>query len=335
MNREFLKEWFGIYAGRELGDPQRFFADRYEDLLDFVEKCKVEKKPCYMSVQPYSDRDCVYGLEKLFFDFDSKEDTSKAWKEAETFAEKLIEYYRVLPFITFSGGKGYHVYVFLKNTVAFPNHRAELVKKVYELLQRKLLKGFKFETLDQSVIGDLKRLARVPYSMHEKTGKRCYPITLSHQFFDPESLEIYRVYGLDTYLIREVIRDITNKEKIHNVKRSRSKKYVSNSKVRPCILEALKQPLEGEEGHLMRLAIAREYLNLGYSVDEVAQLFKTQSDYGDGRKSRYYVEYLKRHPSKPVKCKTIQELGFCLGDSCKIYRRSNPLRSKSRMRGKA
>jgi len=319
MKGEFLKEWFGIYAGRELGDPQRFFTDRYEDLIDFVAKCRAEKKPCYMSVQPYFKRDWVYGLEKLFFDFDSKEDTSKAWKEAEAFAENLIEYYGVLPFITFSGGKGYHVYVFLKNTVAFPNHRADLVKKVYERLQRKLLKGLNFETLDQNVIGDLKRLARVPYSVHEKTGKLCHPIALNHQFYDPKSLEIYREHGLDTSLIREVIKEITSREKIR--KPARSKIHASNSKIRPCILEALKQPLEDEEGHLMRLAIAREYLNLGYSVDEVAQLFKTQSDYGDGRKSRYYVEYLKRHPSKPVRCKTIQELGFCLGDSCEIYRR--------------
>jgi len=324
MSEEFFKDWFGIYAGRELGDPQRFFTDRYEDLIGFVEKCRVEKRPCYMSVQPYFRRDWVYGLEKLFFDFDCKEDTSRAWKEAGAFAENLIEYYGVLPFVTFSGGKGYHVYVFLKNTVAFPTHRVELVKQVYELLQRKILKGFKFETLDQSVIGDLKRLARVPYSVHEKTGKLCHPIALNHQFYDPKSLDVYREYGLDTSLIREVIKEITSKEKIRKSKSARSAVRISNSKIRPCVLEALKKPLEGEEGHLMRLAIAREFLNAGYSVDDVVSLFKSQGDFNE-RKTRYYVEYLKQHPSKPVRCKTIRELGFCLGDSCKIYKRRGDL----------
>jgi len=320
MNREFLKEWFGIYAGRELGDPQRFFTDRYENLIDFVEKCRAEKKPCYMSVQPYFKRDWVYGLEKLFFDFDSKEDTSKAWREAEVFAENLIEYYGVLPFITFSGGKGYHVYIFLKNTVAFPNHRTDLVKKVYELLQRKLLKGLELETLDQSVIGDLKRLARIPYSVHEKTGKLCHPIALNHQFYDPKSLEIYREHGLDTSLIREVIKEITSREKIQRSKHVRSKIYVSNSKIRPCILEALKKPLEGEEGHLMRLAIAVEFLNKGYSVDQVVDLFRAQGDFSE-RKTRYYVEDAKRKGYKPFRCSKIRKLGFCLENSCEIYRR--------------
>ena len=320
MNEEFLKEWFGIYAGRELGDPQRFFTDRYEDLISFVEKCRAERKPCYMSVQPYFKRDQVYGLEKLFFDFDSPDDTSKAWKETEAFAEKLIEYYRVLPFITFSGGKGYHVYIFLKNTVAFPAHRTELVKQIYGLLQRKILKGFNFETLDQSVIGDLKRLARVPYSIHEKTGKLCHPISLNHRFYDPKSLDVFREYGLDTSLIREAIKEITSKEKIQKPKSVRSTIRISNSNIRPCILEALKRPLEGKNGHLMRLAIAREFLNAGYSVDDVVALFKGQEDFNE-RKTRYYVEYLKQHPSKPVRCSTIRELGFCLGDSCKIYRR--------------
>ena len=325
MNVEFLKEWFGIYAGRELGDPQRFFTDRYEDLISFVEKCKAEKKPCYMSVQPYFKRDQVYGLEKLFFDFDSPDDTSKAWKETEAFAEKLIEYYRVLPFITFSGGKGYHVYVFLKNTVAFPIHRAEFIKKVYELLQHKLLKGFNFETLDQSVIGDLKRLARVPFSIHEKTGKLCHPIALNHQFYDPKSLEIYRERGLDTSLIREVIKEIISREKIQRSKHVRSKIYVSNSKIRPCILEALKKPLEGENGHLMRLAIAVEFLNKGYSADQVVVLFRSQRDFSE-RKTRYYVEDAERRDYKPFRCSTIKKLGFCLGSSCPIYKRREGIR---------
>jgi len=318
MNREFLEEWFGIYAGRELGDPQRFFTDRYENLIDFVEKCKAEKKPCYMSVQPYFKRDWVYGLEKLFFDFDSKKDTSKAWKEAEAFAENLIEYYKILPFITFSGAKGYHVYVFLKNTVAFPNHRAELVKKVYEMLQRKLLKGLNFETLDQSVIGDLKRLARIPYSTHEKTGKLCHPLTLTHQFFDPKSLEIYREHGLDTSLIREVIKEITSREKIQRSRPARSKIHASNYKVRPCILEALKHPLEDHGGHKMRLAIAIEFLHKGLPVDQIVDLFQNQADFNRER-SRYYVEDAKRKGYKPFRCSTIRKLGFCLGESCPFY----------------
>ena len=322
MHEEFLKEWFGIHAGRELGSPERFFVEKPEDLIDFVQKCRAEHAPCYMSVQPYSRRDQVYGLEKLFFDFDCKEDTSLAWRDAATFAENLIEFYRVLPFITFSGGKGYHVYVFLKNTVVFPLHRTEFVKHVYERLQRKLLKGLKFETLDQSVIGDLKRLARVPYSIHEKTEKTCHPISLQHQFIDPRSLEVYRLYGLDTGLIQDICGELKLEEKLKEflTREKKSIRIFKTGKVRPCIQEALKQPLEDKEGHLMRLAIAVEFLNKGYSVDQVVDLFRAQGDFSE-RKTRYYVEDAKRKGYKPFRCSKIRELGFCLGDSCMLQKR--------------
>jgi len=322
MHEKFLKEWFGIYAGRELGCPERFYADKPGDLLIFVEKCKAEKIPCYMSVQPYSGRDWVYGLEKIFFDFDSKEGTSKAWKEAVTFAENLIKYYGVLPFITFSGGKGYHVYVFLKNTVAFPTHRAELVKRIYERLQHKLLKGLKFETLDQSVIGGIKRLARIPYSIHEKTGKPCHPISLSHQFINPKNLEVYRVYGLDTSMIQDICRELKLEEAFQEVLTCEKKdsNIYKTGKVRPCIQEALKRHLEDKEGHLMRLAIAVEFLNKGYSVNRVVDLFRAQGDF-DPSRTRYYVEDAKRKGYKPFRCSTIKKLGFCLGVSCSIYKK--------------
>jgi DNA primase large subunit len=70
----------------------------------------------------------------------------------------------------------------------------------------------------------------------------------------------------------------------------------------------------------MRIAISRECLIAGFQIKEIVDLFKTQSDF-DAGKSRYYIEYLAADPYPPFKCKTIEELCFCLGDSCPFYRK--------------
>jgi len=176
--------------------------------------------------------------------------------------------------------------------------------------------------LDQSVIGDLKRLARVPYSIHEKTEKTCHPISLQHQFIDPRSLEVYRFYGLDTGLIQDICGELKLEKKLKEslTREKKSIRIFKTGKVRPCIQEALKQPLENKAGHLMRLAIAVEFLNKGYSVDQVVDLFRDQRDFSE-RKTRYYVEDALKKGYKPFRCSTIWDLGFCL-KNCKKRRKN-------------
>ena len=115
MNLKFYNEWFGVHGGREV-----FYANRRsreyikspEQLETYVKECTNLQIPAYMSVQPYISRDRVFGLEKLYFDFDCEGKLDKAWRDAYTFSETLIKYYGVEPLILFSGCKGYNVYVF-------------------------------------------------------------------------------------------------------------------------------------------------------------------------------------------------------------------------------
>jgi hypothetical protein len=104
-----------------------------------------------VSVQPYKDRDIVYGLEKFYFDFDSKEAPEKALNEALAFAKALKEYYGIEPFLKLLGRKGSHVDVFLTKVVPSSRSRTGRRKGVYERLQLKLLRGLRFETLDPLV----------------------------------------------------------------------------------------------------------------------------------------------------------------------------------------
>jgi hypothetical protein len=106
---QFWVEWFCL-EGREVGDPYRTFCPSSEAFLQFVDRCHAAHAPCYLSVNPYHDRDRVAGLEKLFFDFDCADAPDRAFAEAADFAQQLDTHYRVAPLLVFSGRKGYHVY---------------------------------------------------------------------------------------------------------------------------------------------------------------------------------------------------------------------------------
>ena len=120
----FWKEWFTAYPGREVFDrsiEDRIFIDNSAKFLSHVSQCKKRRQPCWLSVQPFQCRNRAYSLEKLFFDFDSKTDIRKAWVETKHFVASLERFYNVRPLICFSGRKGYHVYVWLKEPFIIPD----------------------------------------------------------------------------------------------------------------------------------------------------------------------------------------------------------------------
>ncbi|MFA5366050.1 MAG: bifunctional DNA primase/polymerase, partial [Candidatus Bathyarchaeia archaeon] len=80
---------------------------------------------------------------------------------------------------------------------------------------------------------------------------------------------------------------------------------------RPCITEALKQQLTGGNGHLMRLAIAAEYKRLGYTTEQIIELFKAQKDF-DSEESLKGVNSAK--PELAANCNSIKEYGYCLNE---------------------
>jgi len=309
--RRFWHEWFTTYRGREVltvneKSKDRAFLTSFIDFERYIILNQQKRASCYMSVQPFLSRNQVGSIEKLFFDFDCPENIEKARIEALKFAKTLQDFYDVIPLVVFSGCKGYHVYVWLQRKFNGLNN-SEL-KQVYEIMQKTLLKGLKFKTLDWQVIGDIKRLARIPYTIHEKSGNLCVPIDLDGKPIIVISLEGYRKRGLPASFVEYCRKQIREKRSFNKLYKFKPKK---NHGIRPCIIEASKKPLEGRNGHLMRLAIACELLSKGYTVGEVTRFFASQPDYSE-EKTRYFVEHAYKSGYKPFKCETIRELGFCL-----------------------
>lgn len=318
--QNFWHEWFNAYRGREVfQDNNRVFMTNPTAFLDYIEDCKGKHAPCWMTVQPFKNRDEVASIEKLYFDFDSENNLRKAWSEAKQFALMLKTHYNAEPLLCFSGNKGYNVYVWLANTVSFSKEQQHLAKQFYTNIQNMILKGLKLETLDHSVIGDIKRFSRVPYSMHQESKNPCLPITLSHQPLLVLSLGGFKHHGINENIVKFCLKKTDRK-----TKRKRYHAYVNENRkdVRPCIQTALSKDLELREGHAMRIAVTAEFLSAGYKPKEVAALFQSQGDYAF-QKSLFYVEDIEKRHYKPFKCSTIKRLGFCLGEKCPIFKGGN------------
>lgn len=317
---DFWRSWFGFHAAREAGNPHRTVLKDPDSLISYVKQRRTRFEPCFLSVQPYRARNQVYGLEKLFFDFDSKEtppNLEKTWNETSHFVNTLQKFYDIASLTVFSGNRGFHVYIWFWQVVEFKPPQEALAKAVYKLIQEKLLKGLTYKTLDPEVLGDIKRLARLPYTIHQKSGLKCEPSSARGQPMRilPTAIEGYRKNGIPEQFFRKTVEEAKLQQKLKRVKQSRRRHLLKISNIRPCITEALQTELNDEYGHLMRLAIAVECLNNGYTVDQIVPLFKTQSDFNP-EKTRAMVLHAEKKAYKPRKQETIRRYGFCHGEHC-------------------
>ena len=263
---KFWHAWFGAY-GRELGNPQRVFWEEPEGLEEWVRVQEEAGRPCYMSSQFYSGPDQVSYLDRLFFDFDSKEDPGKALKEAGDLAEALRRYYGARSLLCFSGRKGYHVHVWFRDPIPVqglsPHHVRELYKAVVDMV----LLGLSYETLDRPASGDVKRLSRIPYTRHQKSGLLCVPVDLRGRpvLVFPDQLAGLREHGLPMDLVEAAMKRI-NLEALRPKKRAPAKLRREFKELRPCVEAILER---GPDSHEERLVCLFEMLAKGVPEGEI------------------------------------------------------------------
>ncbi len=194
--RRFIRSWFrGAYPrphlGRDFGCPWRSFIplDKEWRLWKLIGYALTRRRPCFLSVAYYTGElgrpGAPHCLEKLFMDLDSPGNPDKARAEARKLVETLQGFCR--PLVVYSGGKGYHVYCYLPYCVEGDRDTlALLLEELHQLLGIPPL-----ETLDTRVVYDPSRLSRIPYTLHEKTGKRV--VVLDEDDFrpvDPDSISL-------------------------------------------------------------------------------------------------------------------------------------------------
>jgi len=319
---DFWRAWFigasNPRGGRELGNPSRMYAVDPSELLTWIALNEAKRLPSYMSVAVYSQRDSPSAIDRLFYDFDSK-DLEAAWREAQEFSRALERRYGCRPLITFSGRKGFHVYAFLEKP-----YRGSRLREVYAELQAMTLRGLELQTLDRAVIGDVKRLSRIPYTVHEESGAPCIPVDHRGKplLIDASSLWALRHRGIPWGVVEIALSHVEERAEAEGVRRIRSGGFKSRRLraigIRPCLQRILEE--EPEPDHLIRVALVAELHAEGYGPEGIAQLFHRFRDY-DPRETRYQVGHIIRGRYHPFKCSTLQALGVCLGPECPLYRR--------------
>jgi len=307
----FLSEW--AHPGRRsVGTPHQTIHD--DPAAELTKLIEADRAPVYMSANPYDEKGEICALDRLFFDFDSPNKVRAAYDDAAELNQHLAQYYDTGALTTYSGSKGYHVYVYLQQPVE--GTEPEL-KPLYGELQRMITTGTKYRTLDPAVIGDVKRLARVPYSLHQKTGSQCVPVTIDHV---PKPYKLIQGYSeiLRSHGIKQAMVDLARRN-LAKPKTKPRRAYNGPNKIRPCIEAILSTKSVHDGPHLMRVAAVAELLAEGYTEDQIVDRFSKMDGFDD-RKTRYYVRHAARRGYRPHKCETIQKNGGCLGPECPSYK---------------
>lgn len=312
---EFTAEWFGK-GPRSLGTPEQRLIYDPSELLPLFDQ---DQRPVWLSVNPYDSSGKIACIERLFFDFDNKEMLRLAWEDCYRFACNLWRFYRIKPFLVYSGKKGYHAYLFLRYPVGYEledNHKKEL----YRELQSLLLGSEKYSTFDTAVYGDHKRIARVPFTKHQDTKNIVKPVDLN-QFEAlplPGFTQGLRHYGVSLNLVSHAAKNY-NENIISRLTNRKTSRHYSGA-LRPCMEGLLRAKSIHDPEHKLKICLVAELASEGRTRDQIVDVFRGMDGFSESKTSEQ-VDHALRAGYRPFRCATIQRLGGCLKDSCRIYKK--------------
>jgi len=153
---------------REVGNPYRRVIRSYQEFLRFVNQNN-GIRDCFVSVY-----DLNYRIDKIFFDLDYL-DIKTAWRFYEFVTEELN--LSCVPIA--SGKKGFHFYVLFKpkRFKQLDEAIATIRKVAFTIIDEGKFyvkhDGFKRSIFDTKVIGDLRRMTRIPNTMRTECRTYC------------------------------------------------------------------------------------------------------------------------------------------------------------------
>jgi len=298
-----LKRWLRGNVGIREISLNRILADEVR-LGFYVYSCRKEGKDCYVSVfTDYQIWEGIYDTVLLDIDGDVKDpylDMREVyWMLVRNGLDGRVYY----------TGRGYHIYVdFLP--VRMSKYSDRVRKWAREM-------GI-WDYVDKKVLGDIRRMARVPLTRNTKTGRWMVEI-------DPEMGEDEIIANSEAGV--EVIRNVELTdlgERLLDIDLSEGWREghkglmkVKEGRYPPCIERALeKLKTTGELDHEERLHLATYLLRI-MTIDEVVEIFSHARDFSE-RYTRYQLEWFLRNDYKPYSCRRAMELGICPG-RCKYY----------------
>jgi hypothetical protein len=232
------------------------------------------------------------------------EDDIKARDEkAETDMKRMCNFFKIsdVPFLLEKSGSphSYHIWVFV--------NPVDGMKAKQFGIDVKKETGIDCEVFPkQAQIGKdgYGNLVKVPLATHQ-IHKTHSEILVNGEFVrDFKDLKI-EILDLSNYPVPEKKTIATVKSKpVLKVTTPKVKGY--NVNVRPCVMAALKMQLTDGGGHILRVAIAREFHEAGLDAVSIAKLFRGQADY-DFAYSLKMVHSVIDIPGKRVRCDTLRQ----------------------------
>lgn len=307
---------------RRVGNPYQKIVNNIFEFKKFIE---VNNGIRHVYVAIYDES---LTIDKITFDIDAERiqtmnGTTYNFYTAFNTVKMLIKRIEKLGFDyipVFSGSKGFHIHIPIK-PVRIKSNEATIkafLKKVQISIARNI-------PIDKQILGDVKRLIRVPNTIHPKT--KLYATPLPYDFVDWNIDEIY-TYAREpheiNYPIKRIKIDEIELEKKSSVEvdideqsgYSFSFKINSNTVfsflkhfLRPCILEALM--IDDEPPHFVRFNLVAELMHAGFTREEVFEICKQikWKDF-DERKTWYQINHIFDHKYFPDSCSSLRAKGI-------------------------
>lgn len=300
---ELIEEYLGGYRWlgywEDSGKAGWIKSYSEEDTIRFIEKYSGEYN---LGITMVTYVDSMPRLLYLPFDFDSEDNIMDAYKDAKKLFDYVVRLgYYVL--MTYSGCKGFHVFI-----KTIPN---VYTKSQINYLQYHFKNLLGLETQDPKIMGQFKRLLRIPETYHIKGNM-------------DEVMYIHEGRLLD---LSKII-DFKYKFNPRDFETDGSTEGLVVNHEYPCVAHYLADREYWKKNHprhtfqpvqILRFAFAIEELAKGKSVSEVTDEMEKfgWSDFDRGY-TEYQVSHIKGNKYIHPSCDTLKRLGFC-DDSCNHF----------------
>ena len=303
----FLADWFsgGIY---QFGQYRNKHASKLEEYINFVKTSYLKGEPAFQSVQPMAT------IEKCFWEFDTKNEIESVnyncpeldyiWIQTLNLCKK-IEALGGKPLITYSGRRGYHVWVYTYKKIKYNKYNETHGRMLYkEMVFNMLGKKEDFPDVD-TVPMHVNALARIPFSFHQKSGNQVLPLTKDRKPFIPK-LQEYRENYIPKAFMESMAAIVEEK-----MKRIANSEDFGDWDIRKCVLKAFLTNV----GHYANLALVLDAIYAGKSDKEIHELLSVgEGENYDYSKTQYQIDYQREKVAegvKPPSMETLKRWGIC------------------------
>ena len=311
--KDFLKEWFNG-GNRQLGIKRDIHTDDFNVIMRYIKQCVLKGEPAFHSIQAQRT------ITKIFweFDFDTKFEGVKynspelipVWDEAMRLVKRLKKA-GATPLITYSGNRGYHVWVYIEDKIGTFTAKTENVgRTLYKALVYQFLGDRDTYKYFDRVPTNVNTMARIPFSYHQKTGNQVIPLDENRNPYYPKVSDI-KDNALPVEFAKTklpgIIREIA---RLNALRESMKDKPKGESKVRPYVLEAMYDP---KATHNTRLAFVMDAIYADYSDEDIHKIFEETVEHYDYDKTQYNIDYQRRRAEegmRPTTNKTLSEWGI-------------------------